>query len=35
LTYLDLNGNRNISSEELKTKFKRVWSEKGKYYLNF
>ncbi len=30
LTYLNLHGNWNISSEELKTKFKRVWREKGK-----
>jgi hypothetical protein len=30
LTCLWLKGNPNISSEELKTKFKRVWSEKGK-----
>jgi len=30
LTILYLNRNPNISSEELKTKFKRVWREKGK-----
>ena len=30
LTLLYLSVNPNISSEELKTKFKRVWSEKGK-----
>ena len=30
LTYLYLHNNPNISSEELKTKFKRVWREKGK-----
>jgi Leucine-rich repeat (LRR) protein len=30
LTLLGLQRNPNISSEELKTKFKRVWSEKGK-----
>jgi hypothetical protein len=30
LTVLWLSGNPNISSEELKTKFKRVWREKGK-----
>ncbi len=37
LTCLRLEKNRNISSEELKTKFKRVWSEKGEnpYYLHF
>ena len=37
LTSLDLKRNPNISSEELKTKFKRVWREKGKNpeYLHF
>ena len=30
LTFLNLERNPNISSEELKTKFKRVWREKGK-----
>ena len=30
LIYLGLQRNPNISSEELKTKFKRVWREKGK-----
>jgi Ran GTPase-activating protein (RanGAP) involved in mRNA processing and transport len=30
LTKLDLRFNPNISSEELKTKVRRVWSEKGK-----
>ena len=30
LTYLGLERNHNISSEELKTKFRRVWREKGK-----
>ena len=30
LTWLHLTENPNISSEELKTKFKRVWREKGK-----
>ena len=37
LTELSLRWNPNISSEELKTKFKRVWREKGKdpYNLEF
>ena len=37
LTWLDLSKNPNISSEELKTKVKRVWREKGKNprYLSF
>ena len=37
LRYLFLQSNPNISSEELKTKVKRVWREKGKnpYRLKF
>jgi hypothetical protein len=34
LTVLGFEDNPNISSYELKTKFKRVWSEKGKYSHN-
>jgi hypothetical protein len=30
LTFLGLKRNPNISSEELKNKFYRVWREKGK-----